>query len=58
MDVSAGIAVQQAMIQQAIAMAVIKQNAQADRQIANILMQAVESVPAASHRGVNVNLRA
>lgn len=58
MEVSAGIAAQLAMTRQAVALSVIKQNAQAQQQIASILQQAVENVPASTVRGASVNISA
>jgi len=57
-EISAGIAAQQAMLRQNVALSVIKQNANQEKQIANILQQAVEAVPAGSSRGTNVNITA
>lgn len=55
--IPASIAVEAAMTRQAVALEVVKQNAQADRQIANILTQAIESVPKGGHGSV-VNIQA
>lgn len=57
MDIPSGIAAQQAILQQNIALSVIKQSADADKAIANILAEAVQSVPSGSLGG-NVNLLA
>lgn len=54
--IPAAIAAQTAITQQSIALAVVKQNAQADQAIVGILQQAVESAPASGSRGSNVNI--
>lgn len=54
----AAIAAQMAQTQLNVALSSLKANAQADQQIANILEQAVQTVPASSSRGTNVNFRA
>lgn len=53
----AAIGAQMAMNQNNVAMAMLKSSAQADRQIANILTEAIENVPTGS-RGGNVNISA
>jgi hypothetical protein len=53
-----GIAAQMALNQQNVALSVIKQAADADKAIANILQTAADSVPASTSRGGNVNIRA
>lgn len=53
----AAISAQMAMNQQNVAMAMLKSSAQADRAIANILMEAVQNVPTGS-RGGAVNFTA
>lgn len=57
MDIPASVAVDAALTRQAIALEVIKASAKADKQIANILEQAVQNVPTGS-RGTNVNFSA
>lgn len=52
--VPAALAAQQAILQQNIALSVLRTAAQADQAIANILAQAVESVPTSSLGG-NLN---
>ncbi len=54
--VPAGIAAQTALLQQNVALSVIKQNAQADQAIAAIVAESAETVAAAA-RGQNVNIR-
>ena len=51
----AGIAAEQAIVKQNMAMSVLKQSAQADKAIANILEQ---SVQASATLGTNVNISA
>ncbi len=57
MDIPSGIAAEQALLRQAVALSVLKQSAQADKAIANILEQAVQSVPASGRGGI-VNISA
>lgn len=57
MELPASIAAQAAITQQNVALSVIKQAAQADRQIANILENAIQNVPT-SRLGGNVNFSA
>lgn len=57
-SIPAGIAAQQALTQQAIALSVLKQAADADKAIANMLQNAVESVPVSQARGSSVNISA
>lgn len=52
---SAIIAAEQAILQQNVALSVLKQSAQADKAIANILEQTVQ---ASKTLGTNVNIRA
>jgi len=54
---AAGVAVQQAMIRQELAVSMVRQSANADKAIANMLEQAVDSVPA-SGRGSSVDISA
>lgn len=49
----AGIAAQAALTQQAIAMSVIKQNAEMVENLVAVLDQAIDSVPVSSARGSN-----
>ncbi len=53
----AGIAAQQAQLQQNVALSTIKSSAEADRAIANILTEAVSAAPSGS-RGSIVNITA
>jgi len=57
MDIPFAVASQQALLRQNVAMETIKQSAQQDRQIANILQESVNSsIPADGSRGTKVNL--
>lgn len=56
-DIPADIAMKQAIFRQALGLSVLKQSAQADRAIAAVLEQAVQSVPAGG-RGARVDVRA
>mgnify|MGYP001334403188 CR=1 FL=1 len=58
MNIPAGIAAEMALNQQAVAMSVVKQNAEADQKIAQILEQAVQSAPVSQTRGSNLNITA
>lgn len=53
--IPAGLAAQQAVAQQNIALSVIKQSAQADQAIADLVADAVESAPTTGSRGSLVN---
>ena len=57
MEIPAGIAVNAALTRQAIALEVIKKAADQDRQLVNILQQAVDNV-SASNRGRAVDISA
>ena len=56
--VSAGIAAQMALTQQAIALEVLKQNAEMQQQVATMLQDSVANVPVSGSRGVSVNISA
>lgn len=58
MDIPAGIAAQAAMTRQAIAMSMIKQAADMEKQLVAILDAAVSSVPVSSSRGSALNIQA
>ena len=58
MEISAGIQVQAAMTRQSIAMSVLKQAADMEKQLAGILEAAIASVPVSSVRGSALNLQA
>lgn len=55
-NIPAGIAADQALAQQKVALSVIKKSAEAERGIANILQQSAETVSANTSRGQNVNI--
>ncbi len=55
---SAAISAQIAMTRQNAALGMMKSNANADKAMANMLAQAVESVPTSSGRGSIVNITA
>jgi len=52
------IAVESAILRQNVALSVVKQAADADQQIANILADSARSAPVSGSRGVNVNTSA
>ena len=58
MEISAGIQAQAAMTRQSIAMSVLKQAADMEKQLAGILEAAIASVPVSSVRGSALNLQA
>lgn len=58
MNVPGGIAVEQFLGKQAVALSVIKQSAEAEQQLVAILDEAARSAPVSSVRGSNVNLLA
>lgn len=58
MNVPFAIAAEQSILRQNIALSVIKQSADQDQAIANILEQAVRSAPVSASRGTNINTTA
>lgn len=58
MDAASGIAAQIAQTRQNVALSALKSNADQAQQIANILQDAVTSVPGSPVKGVNVDLKA
>ena len=58
MDIPSAIAAEAALTRQAVALEVIRKNAEAGQAIARILEQAADMVPAPVHRGGNVNFSA
>lgn len=58
MDVPAQIGAQIAQDRLNVALSSIKANADAEKQIANILDESLRSVPGSPVRGVNVNIKA
>ena len=57
-SVPAGIAAEQAINRQNIALSVVRAAADADQQIAQILDQSLRSAPVSESRGTNINIRA
>lgn len=58
MDIPAGVAAQAAMTRQAIAMSMVKQAADMEKQLVAILDAAISSVPVSSSRGSALNIQA
>lgn len=58
MDIPAGIAAQAAMTRQAIALTMVKQAADMEKQLAGILEAAAANVPVSSSRGSALNIQA
>ena len=58
MDSAAAIMAQQAILQQAVALSVMKQSADMQQQLASILEQAILDVPVSGSRGANVDMAA
>ncbi len=59
MDVPAGIAAEQGLLRQNIALSVIKQSAEQDQAMADILEKSVHNgVPLSETRGANINTSA
>ncbi len=58
MDIPAGIAAQAAMTRQTIAIEMVKQAANMERQLVAILDQAIANVPVSSSRGTALNMQA
>lgn len=58
MDIPAGIAAQVAMTRQAIAMTMVRQAADMEKQLVAILDQAIANVPVSSSRGIALNTQA
>lgn len=58
MDAASGIAAQIAQSRTDLAYSAIKQNADSEKQIANILQSSISSVPGSPVRGINVNIKA
>lgn len=56
-DLPAGIAAEAAMLRANVALSSIKKNADAEKQIANLLEETILNVPAAS-RGGSLNIKA
>ena len=58
MEIAAGIAAQIAQTRSEVALSAIKQNADTEKQIANLLESAISSIPTSPIRGTNVNVKA
>ncbi len=58
MDISAGIAAQAALTRQAMAMSMVKQAADMEKQLVAILDAAIANVPLSSSRGSALNIQA
>ena len=58
MDATSGIALQVAQTRNELALNSIKQNAESDKKIADLLQSAAASIPNSPVRGVNVNIKA
>ncbi len=58
MDATTGVALQVAATRNDLALNAIKQNAESDKQIADLLQSAAASVPSSPVRGTNVNVKA
>ena len=58
MDAASGISAQLAQTRADVTLNVIKQNAEADKKVADLLQSAAASVPGSPVRGVNVNIKA
>lgn len=58
MDIPAGIEAQAALTRQNVALSVIRNAAQQDQAVADILRQSVETIKASTTRGVNLNTTA
>lgn len=58
MEISAGTQIQTAQTRQAIALSVLKQAADVEKQLAGILEVAIASVPVSSSRGSALNIQA
>lgn len=58
MEVPAGIAAQAALTRQAVALEMVKQAANMEKQLVAILDQAISNVPVSSSRGTTLNMQA
>lgn len=58
MDASSGISAQIAQTRNELALTAIKQTAESDKKIADLLQSAAASVPGSPIRGTNVNIKA
>lgn len=58
MDATSGIAAQIAQSRVEVTLSAIKQNAESEKNIANILQSSFSSVPGSPVRGININVKA
>ena len=58
MEATSGIGVQIAQSRHDFALGAIKQNADADKKVADLLQSAAASIPGSPIRGTNVNIKA
>ncbi len=58
MDISSGVASQIAQSRYNFSLDAVKQNAEAERQVADLLQSSASSVPGSPVRGTNVNIKA
>ena len=58
MEISSGIAAQIAQSRYNFSLDAVKQNAEAERQVADLLQSSLSSVPGSPVRGTNVNIKA
>ncbi len=58
MDATSGIAAQITQVRGELALNAIKQNADSERKIADLLQSAAASIPGSPIRGTNVNIKA
>jgi len=56
--IPAGIAAEQAILRQNVALSVVKASADADQAMANLLAESAQSAPISGTRGTNVNITA
>lgn len=58
MEIAASVAAQIAQARSEFSLGAIKQNADAEKQVADLLQSAASSVPGSPVRGTNVNIKA
>lgn len=58
MDATSGVALQVSQTRSELAINAVKQNAESDKKIADLLQSAAASVPGSPVRGTNVNIKA
>lgn len=57
-EIPAQMAAESALLRQAVSMSVIKQNADMQQKLAEIIQQSLTNVPVSASRGTNVNVSA